>query len=369
MSLHDILMERAALEHPEFRADFGRGEPSTALDNLSELALYSAKLAQDQIAEEQKAERERQSAIEKSKMAIESFKTSKSVSDGGRITRLIPKLEQKEDGTFEFSQRTPTVAESKTLKEEDFAKSVQSGESAMSLRLKYPMFADQIDKLEIAGTVSGGGLIERAVVGGNKVVIPQESTIQGAVAVGKDEGKIEFVPKGYDSLGRVTGYERIDKSESEKKRTLEITELDASIKNMVNAFGLAQQEAKKNVKGFGKPGLEGRILSQEAIIRGKIGESPNVNVYQDRIKAFATTVAKAAGEVRPTDMDIMRFIQTLPSIEKNDAENEIIINGLINDLKARGAKSVWLERSGGSSVSEQSPKQMKVGRFIVEVNK
>lgn len=143
-----------------------------------------------------------------------------------------------------------------------------------------------------------------------------------------------------------TKLERVKKTASQEKREVEITELEAGIKNLIESFRGAREETR-GAFGVGERGLTGRIGGLLAVGKGKIGESPKVNVFQDRIKAFATTVAKAAGEVRPTDKDIERFIGTLPTIEKSDEENEIIIKGLINDLKARGAKVLWAKVTSG----------------------
>jgi hypothetical protein len=106
MSLHDILMERAALQHPEFRKDYGKGAPSTALDNLSELALYSAKLAQAQIAEEQKAEQQRIAKAKNTEQLLKmpipentDAETIMSIGDGGIDVKRVLKPKDSAGGT------------------------------------------------------------------------------------------------------------------------------------------------------------------------------------------------------------------------------------------------------------------------------
>ena len=128
--------------------------------------------------------------------------------------------------------------------------------------------------------------------------------------------------------------ELVKPTAAQEKRNVEIKELEAGIQNIITSFREARAEAS-GVTNIGKRGFKGRFAGFSAVIKGKAGFSPKVNVFQDRIKAFATTVAKAAGEVRPTDVDIERFIETLPSVRKNDEENEIIIQGLANRSKTR----------------------------------
>lgn len=175
----------------------------------------------------------------------------------------------------------------------------------------------------------------------------------------------DIVPSGFDEFGRPKGFERVKRTAAQEKRDVEIKELDAGIKNIVDSYNLARRDTEEAglvlESSLGKRGVMGRLAGKEAVVRGKLGHLPSVNVFQDRIKAFATTVAKAAGEVRPTDMDIERFIGTLPTIEKNDEENELIIRGLVNDLESRGAKAVWAERSNSE------PKETKVPKGKIRV--
>ena len=50
MSLHDIFMDRAALENPEFRAGYGMGPESNNLSSLVGLAANTYLKSNDRIA-------------------------------------------------------------------------------------------------------------------------------------------------------------------------------------------------------------------------------------------------------------------------------------------------------------------------------
>jgi hypothetical protein len=194
-----------------------------------------------------------------------------------------------------------------------------------------------------------------AVVPPQGVVSPQQSRQGSGVSAEPKPGDV--VPVKYDQFGRPTGYERVKQTAAQEKRNVEINELEGQVKNLIDLFKKARKEAG-SVKGIGERGIPGRIAGQVVVGKGKLGYSPAVNVFQDKIKAFATIVAKAAGEVRPTDMDIRRFVETLPTLKKNDAENEIIMNQLVNDLRARGAKAVWSSRIGGGQRRHNQPRQV-----------
>jgi hypothetical protein len=154
----------------------------------------------------------------------------------------------------------------------------------------------------------------------------------------------QYEPKELDVFGNPTGYKKVEKSAAQEKRDVEISELEGQAKNLIDLFSSARKEAE-TVPGIGKQGYSGRIAGAATVAKGKLGYSPTVNVYQDKLKAFATTVAKAAGEQRPTDEDIKRFIDTMPSIAKSDEENNLLMDGLVADLQARGAKALWYEKT------------------------
>lgn len=133
-------------------------------------------------------------------------------------------------------------------------------------------------------------------------------------------------------------------SAAEAKRNVEETKLSDELGGLLSSYGRARQEGL-DIQGFGKPGIMGRFAGLIAKGKGKAGYLPAINVYNDQRKAFATVVAKAAGEVRPTDEDINRFVATLPDTGKSDAENELLIQD-INDKVARGdIGALWKGKS------------------------
>jgi len=85
-----------------------------------------------------------------------------------------------------------------------FSQSVQSGASPMQLRTQFPQFADQIDKLEIAGVFQGGTSIPSAPQGTAIKPMAQGTPIPTQTTGNRQPN---LIPKGYDALGRPTGYE------------------------------------------------------------------------------------------------------------------------------------------------------------------
>jgi len=144
------------------------------------------------------------------------------------------------------------------------------------------------------------------------------------------------------------------KTASQEKRDVEDFKLKKETNSLIDLFKTAIGEAKKANEGIGKSGLGGRIAGK--VITGEaslLGESvrgktlANVNAYNISLKAFATVAAKAAGEIRPTNEDIIRFSATLPRFTLSDAENDILIEQLRK--KTRNNESLansWLEATG-----------------------
>lgn len=303
------------------------------------------------IEEAREAQKQKKATEEKNADTLKQWETMNTA--GGK---LIPKLSLKEDGTYSITASTPSTSEIKSQYELDtekkFIEDIQGGVDGRELRLKYPTKSSDIDQLEKAGTVKN--------VNVPSLSLDAVPNLTGG-GISTEEGK--YVVSGFDELGRPKGWERTDDSETEKKRKLEVSELDSFVKSLSDSFALANKEAK-SVENQGKRGMEGRIAGKISTIKGIVGDSPAVNVYRMRSKAFATTVAKAAGEVRPTDEDIRRFMGTLMSTELSDEENTLLLNGLIEDLHSRGAKAVWAERIGGYSGNAKS---IKYGDYIIEV--
>ena len=199
--------------------------------------------------------------------------------------------------------------------------------------------------------------MEEQVVGratGLAKVLPY---IQGASRRGASEGVMDKATARYSTPEEVksimgaysTGQKlRPKKSPLIIKKELDTAELGKNAVKLIDLFRNAQGEGKSYIRGFGEAGPQSRVAGGMADIIGKFGSSklPNLNVYNRESKAFATTVAKAAGEVRPTDQDIRRFMGTLPSTKLSDQENEILIQQLSQDMENKGFKGMWIERTG-----------------------
>ncbi|HDY68902.1 MAG TPA: hypothetical protein ENH85_14065 [Candidatus Scalindua sp.] len=139
------------------------------------------------------------------------------------------------------------------------------------------------------------------------------------------------------------------KSAAQEKREVEAAELSQGLEGLLTSFNRATAEAEKGGTPLvGERGPLGRIGGFLLGKKASIGASPAVKVFVDQRKAFATTVAKAAGEVRPTDVDIERFVATLPDPTTKTAEENAL---LVQDIKAKvqqGAKRWWEEASSKS---------------------
>jgi hypothetical protein len=235
-------MQRAALEHQNALVSDTTGIV------LQSLAEGVAKGVQDEQARVQKQrDEERQS-----KQAVENFRKFSSADSG----TLIPKLTLK-DNKFEFSASTPTSAESKSQYElsieQGFVKDIQSGLDADLLRVKYPSKVDDIDKLQIAGTVKSrtstapSSSVEQIVQPSSGTVIPSEQS--------------GFVSKGTDALGRSLGMVPI--SASDKKAAQEMK--DNAEKNRLEGEVLVSgaRDTLKTIKRvkerIGEFGLTGNI--------------------------------------------------------------------------------------------------------------
>ncbi|MFH1230706.1 MAG: hypothetical protein V1709_04330 [Planctomycetota bacterium] len=148
---------------------------------------------------------------------------------------------------------------------------------------------------------------------------------------------------------------------SKEKQAVESAELGSQAQSLIDLFRTGQEEGKTNIKGFGATELGGRIAGRQASILAAMGkkELPALNIYNRKKKAFATTVAKAAGEVRPTDEDIKRFMGTLPDFNLSDQENEIVIEQLKKDITSKGYKNVWNDRKSGQGGIPEGFKMQK----------
>jgi hypothetical protein len=141
---------------------------------------------------------------------------------------------------------------------------------------------------------------------------------------------------------------------------------------MVSLFRDAQSQRNEKFGekplGSGLPeGVQQKLSGKAAGVFAKAGASDldAVDAFSRKRKTFATVLAKAAGEQRPTDEDVNRFMESLPSVDLPDATNERLIEALVNDLNSRGAKSVWDERIKGNrkSLNNKSEKNSDIKSF------
>lgn len=185
-----------------------------------------------------------------------------------------------------------------------------------------------------------------ASYGGKLYKLP--STTEGGVKTVKEQAfdaisKNETLPGlSVEETKKVAGVYIPPKkpSAAEEKRTVEEGKLGDELGGLLSSFDRATKEAS-SVPGFGAPGVMGRLAGKGASVSGKFGYLPATNVYNAQRKAFATVVAKAAGEVRPTDEDIRRFVQTLPDIEKSDAENSLLISDIQDKVSKGNIGELW----------------------------
>lgn len=357
MSLHDILMSRAAIH---FKNEQGGAFTGIGLNDL--WSTVGESIAKKQ--EEMKAQRD---AEEQSRKAIETYGK---LSGGGK---LIPSLKMKSDGSFETTASTPSPSEEKSQYElnieKNFQNDIESGIDEQTLRRKYATKGKEIDDA-VQNNIIPRGLPQISGVS-QSIKIPngQVSTIPSQKILNSND--IKYIPK-IDGLGRIIGYDIDKPSSAQETRNVETQELSDKLQGITKLFVKARKEAS-SVDNFGKSGIEGRVAGVEAVMKGKIGDSPAINVFTDNVDAFATTTSKAAGEVRPTDEDIKRFSKAMISMYKNDAENALQLGVVLDDIRAKGHSISWaaplireFERETGTKVDFDFS-DMMIGGYKVRV--
>ena len=125
---------------------------------------------------------------------------------------------------------------------------------------------------------------------------------------------------------------------------------------LLDLFNDARSEAQSLFPNIGKEALSGKTSGFYAKQMGRVNKLPKVIAYQAKRKTFATTIAKAAGEVRPTDEDIRRFMEALPDISLPDETNEILLRSMYQELESQGAKNVWEKFGKGINQNQQQEK-------------
>ena len=144
-------------------------------------------------------------------------------------------------------------------------------------------------------------------------------------------------------------------SAAAEKRAVEESKLSEELGGLLNSFTRAKEESKKAIPKFGASGIQGRLAGVSSGIAGSLGYLPATNVYNKQRKAFATVVAKAAGEVRPTDEDINRFVQTLPDTGKSDEENALLIADIQDKVSKGGLTNLWFNATGKLTPTQTQP--------------
>jgi hypothetical protein len=199
--------------------------------------------------------------------------------------------------------------------------------------MKYPDKISNIDLLEVSGIVSNVPKQEQSNVSTSVPGVVKQSPKS---TINSDQ----YVAQELDALGRPKGFKLKEPTAAQDKRDVETKELAAQTSSLLSLFNKARKEAT-SVPNFGAAGPLGRISNIGAIGKAKMGFSPAINVFQDRVAAFATISAKAAGEIRPTDADIIRFSKALMNLKSNDEENAIQISQILKDIQAKGQSTVW----------------------------
>jgi len=237
-------------------------------------------------------------------------------------------------------------SEYELFEKQSFTKDVQSGMSANKLRDKYPFQSQQIEQLEKAGTVRRETIIPQSSPSINQQqIIPSGSNQTSSQQISTEQKPVEdvtFEIEGKDWSGMITGWKPVKKSESAIKRDEENASLSGKTQVMVGLFNDARKESQ-SYDGYGSVGVEGRIANLGAMGEAKLGYRPKLNVLIDELKAFSRVNAKAGGEVRPTDQDVVDFAKAMINPSKNDAENATHLELVLKRIKIQGQSVSWAE--------------------------
>lgn len=174
-------------------------------------------------------------------------------------------------------------------------------------------------------------------------------------------------------------------SASEKSKLAEQEQYGSRIKKMVDLFKSSYPASRektligqvgKNIPLFGQSALYDRAVGAE--LSGKIpipftqgipvGRLPagaypredkdwsKMAAYEDMAEGFLTTLAKEAGEQRPTDQDVARFKKSLMGYGKDPGTNEILMESLSKDASTLSPKEFLGKYTGNSAYSAQEDK-------------
>lgn len=322
-------MQRAALEHQNALASDNTG---IILQSLAEGVNKGIQDEQARIQKQRDAERE-------SKNAIENF--NKFSGGTGVSGKLIPKLSIK-DGKYEFSASTPSPSESKSQFElqnqQNFIADVQSGVDAGTLRIKYPNMSDDIDKLEVAGTVKSN------IIPKGTPIVPEGMVSKGTDALGRPLG---YAPKGASDIKA-----EADIKASEAQKQLEGEKIIESAKDTLATI----QKIKSNIGEFGirgvLPDMPGTKAFDWTANVNKLKSQKIIDLMAD-MKRVSKTGATGFGQLSEKELKILQDASTALSLGSPKADAKVYLD----NMEAAVRKII----SGGQKVS--TPQSLQTTDF------
>jgi hypothetical protein len=148
------------------------------------------------------------------------------------------------------------------------------------------------------------------------------------------------------------------KEKARAENMVEQEQLQPRIKSVYQDFNDALDEVQTKAPDALKSGFTGYLARTGLKIGSSkfIDEYPAVATLSDNLKADATAFAKAAGEQRPTDVDIERFLATLLDPRERSLETNISkANSQKRRLENQGFNTEWMV---------EPIKQMESKRFV-----
>jgi hypothetical protein len=343
MSLHDIFMDRAALENPEFRASYGQGPESTNLSSLVGLAANTYLRAKDSIDEERNAENERRRIAAN---VANSMKQIKDLSDSQRLKDAETTYTMGKDGILDMSVKIKD-------KDDNLLSSLKTkADLANKLAIADPMFAGRLAK-EVAEEydyiVSGiqgaqeviSGPMQSATIPTNTPIrsagdLPLETTIAMPKAPGAG---MEYGPA---VQGRMEGIKAVEKEKPAAKAKLE--ETAASMDRFFADTNRAYNELESKAPTAGSSTLGGAVARATTVPFKKwTGQLSNTKAMADRISKFVYPMAKSYDPGgRLAKDDIQAFANVLGMVG-SEATTDIAVKGalelrdLVETMNKKGA--------------------------------
>jgi len=119
-------------------------------------------------------------------------------------------------------------------------------------------------------------------------------------------------------------------------------------------------KAQKQFPAFGRMGVSDKLIGAEVAGKRMTGMYPksegpeagwdDINAYEDLSAGFLTTLAKQAGEQRPTDQDVQRFKKSLMGFGKDPGTNKILRDTLMQDSQTMSPKAFLLKYTGNQNL-------------------